>query len=937
MLNRFLQYLPTFLAFCLLSFWTTHLFATHNRAGEISVEQIDPLMIKATITTYTKASSVTADRDSLTLCWGDGFCDVLVRMNGPDGNGNGISDGERLPNDTKVNIYMAFHIYPGVGTFKLSMTDPNRNGQIVNLNPPNSDMVEFHLQTVYTLLNPQFEGRNNTPQLLQPPVDIGCVGETFIHNPNAFDIDGDSLAYKLIVPLRGIDEETGEAIEVPNYLFPQQINPGPENDHRLDPVTGEFIWETPQRAGEYNIAFIIIEYRQGIPIDTMIRDMQILIENNCDNKPPEIETITEVCVVAGETLILDVIVTDPDMPVQLVTLTALGGPFEVDINPARLEVASGFQPHPLVGKFIWETSCEHISDQEYSVVFRATDDKEIIVRGEVSFLSTLKTVLIKVVGPPPEDVQAEAMPEEIKVTWEKPYFCEEAANEYFRGFSVWRRIGSNQFLPDTCRPGLSGLGYTKLTVGLVNDMEDGRYVFFDSDVERGRTYCYRILANFAQLSAANNPFNKVESLPSEETCVQLNQEIPLITKVNVKTTDATTGSIEVEWTKPSATDLDTLLNGGPYRYRLLRATGLAGTNFQPIPGADFESEFFATANDTAFTDMGLNTVENPYTYKVEFFVNGENLPLGETTPASSIFLSAAPTDEAVNLSWEEVVPWDNFKYDIFRQNAQGLFDSIGTSNQPTFLDAGLENGVEYCYKVLGIGTYGIDGIKTPLLNFSQEICTIPRDNVPPCAPILTVSNICDDITGQVSPEDFINALNWTNPNEVCEEVDDVERYNIYYTPTMDGDFSLIETINFAEETAYEHKPDLGIAGCYAITAIDSSRNESVFSNIVCVDNCPSYALPNTFTPNGDGTNELFKPFPYRFIDRIEFKVFNRWGGLVFETSNPDINWDGRNLSGKALKDGVYYYVCRVFETRVAGVIEQGGILNGPIHLISGKQ
>lgn len=931
--SSYISFLFTLGFFCLFA---TDLAATHNRAGEISVEQIDPLTIKALITTYTKASSIQADRDSLTLCWGDGTCDVLVRINGSDNDANGIPDGERLPNDTKVNFYMAFHVYPGLGTYKLSMTDPNRNGQIINLNPPNSDMVEFHLETVYTLLNPQFEGSNNTPQLIQPPVDIGCVGETFIHNPNAFDVDGDSLSYHLITPLRGIDEETGQSVQVPNYFLPQEINPGPNNTHTLNPVTGEFIWRAPQRAGEYNIAFIIVEHRQGVPIDTMIRDMQILIEGDCQNKPPVIEVVREVCVIAGETLELDVAVSDPDMPLQLVELTALGGPFEVEISPARLEVASGYNPQILNGKFIWDTACEHISDQEYQVVFRATDNKEIVDnRGEISFLSTLETVLIKVVGPPPEDVQAVAVPEQINVSWEKPYACEAAADNYFQGFSVWRRLGSNQFPPDTCQPGLAGQGYEKVSVGLIDEMEDGRYVFVDTDVERGRTYCYRILGNFAQLSAANNPFNKVESLPSEEACVQLSRDVPLITKVSVATTDATTGSIDVHWTKPAANDLDTILNPGPYRYRLLKAEGLNGTNFQPVPGGDFESATFANANDTTFVDTNLNTAGVAYSYKVEFYVNGENTPLGETNAAASVFLGAAPTDEAVNLSWDEMVPWDNFEYTIFRQNTQGTFDSIGTSSTTSFQDTGLENGEEYCYKVLAIGTYGIEGIISPLLNFSQEICTTPGDNVPPCPPTLTVSNICDNISGQVSPDFFVNNLSWTNPNEVCEEVDDVAGYNIYYTPTEGGDLVLIETLVSAGEITYEHQPDLGIAGCYTVSAFDANRNESPQSNIVCVDNCPSYTLPNTFTPNGDGTNDIFKPFPYRFIDRVEFKVFNRWGALVFETTNPDLDWNGQNLDGQDLKDGVYFYVCRVFESRVTGVVEQADLLEGSINLIRG--
>ena len=57
---------------------------------------------------------------------------------------------------------------------------------------------------------------------------------------------------------------------------------------------------------------------------------------------------------------------------------------------------------------------------------------------------------------------------------------------------------------------------------------------------------------------------------------------------------------------------------------------------------------------------------------------------------------------------------------------------------------------------------------------------------------------------------------------------------------------------------------------------------------------------------------------------------------MFETTDPDLNWDGTNLSREALEEGVYFYTCRVFEARVAGVTEQEIILNGPIHLIRGR-
>ncbi len=97
-----------------------------------------------------------------------------------------------------------------------------------------------------------------------------------------------------------------------------------------------------------------------------------------------------------------------------------------------------------------------------------------------------------------------------------------------------------------------------------------------------------------------------------------------------------------------------------------------------------------------------------------------------------------------------------------------------------------------------------------------------------------------------------------------------------------------------------------------------------------------YHLPNVFTPDGDGINDLFIPFPYSFVQKIDIKILNRWGVEVFKTNNPDINWDGKDINTKQLcSDGVYYYICDVYEYKLDGINKR--TLNGVIHIISGKQ
>ncbi len=129
---------------------------------------------------------------------------------------------------------------------------------------------------------------------------------------------------------------------------------------------------------------------------------------------------------------------------------------------------------------------------------------------------------------------------------------------------------------------------------------------------------------------------------------------------------------------------------------------------------------------------------------------------------------------------------------------------------------------------------------------------------------------------------------------------------------------------------------VSIAGCYAVTAVDSFGNESPVISKVCVDNCPVYQLPNVFTPNGDGKNDLFTPLiPYRYVKDVAIKIYDRWGLLMFETTDINVLWDGKNKSTKMqCSDGVYYYVCTVNEIRVDGITPR--VLTGFVQLMNSK-
>jgi gliding motility-associated-like protein len=66
-------------------------------------------------------------------------------------------------------------------------------------------------------------------------------------------------------------------------------------------------------------------------------------------------------------------------------------------------------------------------------------------------------------------------------------------------------------------------------------------------------------------------------------------------------------------------------------------------------------------------------------------------------------------------------------------------------------------------------------------------------------------------------------------------------------------------------------------------------------------------VPNIFTPNKDGVNDLFNPI-VNGLSAIRGVIYNRWGELIYKWDSPKGGWDGRTNSGLEVPDGIYYYI-----------------------------
>ena len=93
----------------------------------------------------------------------------------------------------------------------------------------------------------------------------------------------------------------------------------------------------------------------------------------------------------------------------------------------------------------------------------------------------------------------------------------------------------------------------------------------------------------------------------------------------------------------------------------------------------------------------------------------------------------------------------------------------------------------------------------------------------------------------------------------------------------------------------------------AVTAVD--ENGCISSEIIEleVEETPAGGLPTAFSPNADGTNDLYV-VDVSHMTEASFRVYSRMGTLVFEADTPTFSWDGTDPNGEPLPEGVYPYI-----------------------------
>ncbi|HXD93341.1 MAG TPA: gliding motility-associated C-terminal domain-containing protein [Bacteroidia bacterium] len=861
----------------------------------------------------------------------------LVNLNPPlanctsaPGSGTGQGEGLILVNPypygslsptyggVKVNIYEGTYTFGGPGRFIFGMVDPNLDKNVVNVGGGNSQNVAFALLDTLSIGN--YTGPNNTPLVSNPPIDNVCYRQQFCYNPGMVDADHDSLAYSLIQFTTG--DTSGGFYNASGSFIPQGIRVDQYGNLCWTSQPGNFSDQqapNPSAPDEYDIDVLITEYRanpSGGPrykIGSMIFAVQLLVVNCPPTTLSLVASPVNECVEAGNSL---------QPPIVATATASANGPLSISASGMALTANnigtnasfpsnSGF---PSVSSTLhWTPSCQAVSLSPYYFTIQANDNASASGTGSGLNNSTYTTVAVQVVSPAVQNLTATVAGNNVQLTWTPPLNCSSSASNTdnpITEYIIYRINNCISYSPTICKTGVpASSGFQVIgtcTASPYFDTNNGQ------GLPPGNSYSYIVVAKFADGSLSMAPAF------TGSMCVTLHFGVPIITNVSVNNTDPSLGSIFIKWQNPlaDAINFDTtkIGNKGPYHFTVQREDA-AGTYTNTIYSSTPKTYFgqLTSLSDITYVDTLIDTQTKSYKYKIYFYAD-TNVNKGSSAPASSVFATGVGHDKKAVLSWTSQTPWRDTLYYIFKKHyTDNGFTLIDSTHQTTYTVTGLTNGYNYCFKIQSVGTYENPNIISPLYNFSQKVCVMPIDDSPPCQPTLTIVGDCDA---------SINKLTWVNPDHICN-INDVLKYYIYYTPRQDSALTKIDSVLNVNDTTYTTNVNTqNIAGCYVIVAVDSAGNQSPLNNETCTDNCPEYELPNIFTPNSDNVNDLYVPVKNRYIQSVDFTLYNRWGEVVYENTNPALGWDGKSKQMKQpVPDGTYFYTCTVYERHFYGIKE----------------
>lgn len=130
---------------------------------------------------------------------------------------------------------------------------------------------------------------------------------------------------------------------------------------------------------------------------------------------------------------------------------------------------------------------------------------------------------------------------------------------------------------------------------------------------------------------------------------------------------------------------------------------------------------------------------------------------------------------------------------------------------------------------------------------------------------------------------------------------------------------------FVDDFKIEERPNGILQDSPSAKGEVASIDDNIFAPSIPDDKTFEFFIPNAFTPNGDGDNDIFIPVLSKGLSNYVFCIYSRWGELIFKTTDTSEGWDGNTSVNEGAGVGVY-----VWELRY-GQYDEDGVLNEAQH------
>lgn len=296
-------------------------YATHLMGGQMTSRNIGGLTYEVTLTAYRDTNGVQINTSANIYYQEQGgafSAQHVVPHTGAVNFGNGVEE----------YTYIDTITFPNNGTYDMWFEDCCRNGAILNCAAPLAE--SFHLNNVL-LADPT----NSSPVFLNPPITLAQLNVPFNYNPMPFDADGDSIVWSVDTPLTAASATYGPYIQ--GWVAPAA---DPLSPFTMNPATGEVSF-LPNTQGYFVASFLVSEYRGGVKIGEIRRDMQIIVVPSFNN-PPIVNAISNSSPYSGKNYTItpgtnfSLTLSAYDSDGQSVNITATGAPLLFASNPAIL-------------------------------------------------------------------------------------------------------------------------------------------------------------------------------------------------------------------------------------------------------------------------------------------------------------------------------------------------------------------------------------------------------------------------------------------------------------------------------------------------------------------------------------------------------------------------------------------------------------------------